>query len=461
MRTLRKRQTRTISHATNGVITFVLLVLAAQSAAGAATLRGAAAKVEITPPPGIEMWGYSDRKGPATGTLDPLYARVLVLGDGKNFLALVTLDLGRPFGPGSLARLQDLTPKCFSSLIVTASHTHSGPAVMDRYPNGTPAWELAAIDKIGHAIQLACSHLVDVRIGTGYGAADIGHNRLHVNTDGTVNWFERNLTRIPTSPVDPMVSVLRIDQADGTPLAILVNYSCHPVVFGSDNLQYSADYPGVMIKTVEAALGNKLLCFFLQGAPGDINPYYAVTPLQQNAIRMRDWTGERLGREAAGIAKNVQTKADPEAALQFVEHKLKFHSRWDPQKWRDAMVAVFGPSVFQTFPPPAEGELELSITTVLINKRIAIMTMPGEAFVEYQISWRERCPVPDAFFLGYANGYYGYFPTIRSATLGGYGAANPATWVEVGAGDRMVDDAVMSTYDMLGRMRKTPEDVKQ
>src|SRR3989442_3280559 len=254
MRTLHELQTGTMSHVTDGVITFVLLVLSAQGMAEAATLRGGVAKVEITPPPGFERWGYSDRKGPATGTLDPLYARVLVLDEGKKFLALVTLDLGRSFGPASLARLQNVTPKCFSSLIVTASHTHSGPVVMDRYPNGAPPWELAAVDKIGHAIQQTCSHLVDVRIGTGYGAADIGHNRLHVNTDGTVNWFERNLTRLPTSPVDPMVSVLRIDQADGTPLAILVNYSCHPVVFGSDNLQYSADYPGVMIKTVEAAL---------------------------------------------------------------------------------------------------------------------------------------------------------------------------------------------------------------
>src|SRR2546423_15273817 len=164
----------------------------------------------------------------------------------------------------------------FPPISDTCSHSTPGRVFMDRYPNGTPAWDLAAIDKIGHAIQLACSHLVDVRIGTGYGAADIGHNRLHVNTDGTVNWFERNLTRIPTSPVDPMVSVLRIDQADGTPLAILVNYSCHPVVFGSDNLQYSADYPGVMTRIVEEAWGKKPLCFFLQGAPGEINPSQAV-----------------------------------------------------------------------------------------------------------------------------------------------------------------------------------------
>jgi neutral ceramidase len=95
---------------------------------------------------------------------------------------------------------------------------------------------------------------------------------------------------------------------------------------------------------------------------------------------------------------------------------------------------------------------------VLIDKRIAILTMPGEPFVEYQISWRQRCPVPDAFFIGYANGYDGYFPTIRSATLGGYGAANPATWVEVGAGDRMVDAGVVRVNQMLGRLHDLPED---
>src|SRR5206468_7186846 len=98
------------------------------------------------------------------------------------------------------------------------------------------------------------------------------------------------------------------------------------------------------------------------------------------------------------------------------------------------------------------------VITVLINKKIAIMTMPGEPFVQYQLAWRERCPVRDALLVGYANGYNGYFPTIPSATLGGYGAANPATWVEVGAGDRMVDSAVTRLNWMLGRLHELPED---
>src|SRR5262249_14418936 len=247
-------------------------------------LKAAVAKVDITPAPGIPMWGYSNRKGPATGTLDPLYARVLLLEAGRTRVALVTVDLGRPFGPASLNWLRQETHKQVSYLVVTASHTHSGPTIADEYPHGTPAWETAALTKIAKAVSEASSRLVEARIGVGYGFTLIGHNRLRVNADGSVSWFERNLTQVPTAPVDGTVSVLRVDSAAGEPLAILVNYACHPVVFGSDNLQYSANYPAAMARTVEQAFGGKPMCFFLQGAPGDINPYFAVTPLEEDAV---------------------------------------------------------------------------------------------------------------------------------------------------------------------------------
>ena len=124
-------------------------------------------------------------------------------------------------------------------------------------------------------------------------------------------------------------------------------------------------------------------------------------------------------------------------------------------------MAVFGPAALQTFPLRSGQEIQLSVTTVLINKQIAILAVPGEPFVQYQIAWRERCPVRDAFFLGYANGYDGYFPTIPSASLSGYGASNPATWVEVGAGDRMLDAGVITINQMLGLMPELPEDLRK
>jgi neutral ceramidase len=447
-----------------GALLLPLIFVLSTSPTLAASLKAGVAKVDITPPVGIRMWGYSDRKGPATGVLDPLYARVLVLEAGDKRLALVALDLGRPFGPASITRLRQEGKKSshIDYLMVVASHTHSGPVIKDEYPeSGTPVWETAALEKISKAIEQASAHLVEAQLGVGTGVTYIGHNRLRVNPDGSVTWFEVNTTRVPTAPVDPTVSVLRLDTTAGKPLAILVNYSCHPVVFGADNLQYSADFPGVMTRTVEQAFGGQPLCFFVQGAPGDINPYYAVTPLEQDAVKWRDWTGEHLGEEAARVAQGIKTQAEPDAAIDFAEEMLDFNLRWDPEKFRQGLLAAFGPKVFDDYGSNITRQIKLPATTLLINRQIAVMGMPGEPFVDFQRNWRDRCPVNHAFFFGYANGYYGYFPTIRAASLGGYGAASSSTWVEVGAGERMVDHAVTTIYKMLGRFTDSPEDLKK
>lgn len=69
----------------------------------AQSFRAGVARADITPPPGVDLWGYSNRSGPATGTLDPLYARVLYLDGGRNSVSIITLDLGRSFGPPQIA----------------------------------------------------------------------------------------------------------------------------------------------------------------------------------------------------------------------------------------------------------------------------------------------------------------------------------------------------------------------
>ena len=440
----------------------LILAFAAQAANGAA-LRAGVARVEITPPAGEQMWGYESRRQPATGTLDPLYARVLVLEAAPQRLALVTLDLGRSFGPGSLARLRAaaLRTSQITCVLVAASHTHSAPVIKDEYRDAPPAWEQAALDKIGKAIAEAAGALQPARIGVGTGAVYIGHNRLRVNADGSVSWFERNTTRVPTAPVDPTVTVLRIDRADGTPLAVLTNYACHPVVFGADNLRYSADYPGVMNRVVEESLGGGVESFFLQGAPGDINPYHAVTPLEQDAIGKRDWTGETLGREAARVAKEIHSHATDAPNIDFRESTLTVRLRWDIDKFRTALEKFLGPDGLEIYGARIVPEIQLPVTTVLIDRDIALTSMPGEPFVDFQTNWRDRCPVAHALLLGYTNGYNGYFPTIAAASRGGYGAASASTWVELGAGERMVDNAVARVYEMLGRLSDLPDDLKR
>ena len=46
-----------------------------------ATLRAGAARIEITPPVGIDLTGYLARQNPSVGVRDPLYVRALVLDD--------------------------------------------------------------------------------------------------------------------------------------------------------------------------------------------------------------------------------------------------------------------------------------------------------------------------------------------------------------------------------------------
>ena len=437
---------------------FVVLALALSLSGNASDMKAAVEKVDITPPVGTRMWGYFDRLDGAQGVLDPLYARILVLEAGNSRLAYVDLDLGRTFGPASLESLRKTIKQNsgIDGLIVQATHSHTGPVLMDEYPNGPPAWETEDLKRIERAIHDAAERAIPVRLGVGYGAAYIGYNRRHVDADGSISMLWSNSTRAPTYPVDPLVAVLRIDRMDGEPLAILVNYAAHPVTFGSDALRFSADFPGVMCKVVEQAFGGKPLAFFVQGAPGDINVFDAGTPINLDVVGRRDWAGETLGKAAVTTAQQIQTKADPDPQIDFRDESLPLKLRWDPEKLKQETLRELGPKAYDIFASPIKETMDLPVTTALINRNIVIVGMPGEPFVDFQTDLRAKCPVRDCFFLGYTNGYYGYFPTIKAASEGGYGAVSTTTWVQVGAGEQMEDFALIQIYRMLGRLQDVP-----
>ena len=69
---------------TNSIRLVLLAALSLPSARSfAAALRAGTAKTDITPGAGEHLWGYEGRVKPATGALDPLLARVLVLEAGN------------------------------------------------------------------------------------------------------------------------------------------------------------------------------------------------------------------------------------------------------------------------------------------------------------------------------------------------------------------------------------------
>jgi neutral ceramidase len=59
-------------------------------------------------------------------------------------------------------------------------------------------------------------------------------------------------------------------------------------------------------------------------------------------------------------------------------------------------------------------------------------------------------------FFGYCNGHSMYFPTIEGVSEGGYGADEPVSPVEVGAGEKMMNRALTNIYQLIGRIKPDP-----
>jgi len=432
-----------------------------------AELEGAAGVIDITPPLGIQLGGYEELRPdrPAKGIRDPLTARVLVLSDGKNRLAVVVADLIGTFASAELDELrsQAVAESGITTLLFSVTHSHSAPLMQENYPGGKfPDWEQQAIKKIAAGIHDAAGRLEPVRLGSGWGQADIGHNRRFAQSDGTTRMLWRNSTGIITYPVDPTVGVLRVDDASGAPLAMLVNYACHPVIFTADNDFYSADWPGAMRSYVEKTLGGRAICFFLQGAAGNINPYFDKTPLEEGAADLVRLTGQRLGREVVRVARQISTASptsspsttDGEIACQ--SDTLPFSLRWNPEDVRKHLSAVLTPEHVEESMRSLRTRFDVPVSTCVLNKQIALSGFSGEFFIEFQQRLRWRSPLRDTFFLGYTNGYFGYLPTIRAAATGGYGAADFSVRLEPGAGERLVDQALIQIYRLLGKLVDHP-----
>lgn len=432
-----------------------LLLLTLVPPLAAKDLQAGAAKVALDLPTGLIMAGYGARTGTSTGTLDPLHAKVLVIEGAETAVALVTLDLSGCPPAAQLDRIRERVKAStgIADVIFNASHTHSGPFLMD----DPPPWQQKLERDIGDAIERAWKARRPARIGVGRGAVQIGHNRLYPMQDGNGRMLWRNETRLPTAPVDPSVYVLRIDAADGSPLAILVNYACHPVVLGPDNVQYSADYPGEMMRAVEQAYP-AALCLFLQGGAGNINPYHDKTPLIEDAVAVMRQTGRTLAREVLRVLLAIATAPLPDAPVRIARQTLTIPGRWNRSKLLagvDLEKMAFDPKMrlLRATAP----SYQAPVTMLLVGRAFAFAGVPAEIFVDYQIDIRNRVSEVPVLFAGYTNAVLGYVPTMRGAVDGGYGANQLGAYLEVGAGNRFIDTAVVQLALWLGKLQSAPQ----
>lgn len=232
------------------------------------TFTAGAAKVELTPPVGTPLAGYSRRGGTrSTGVHDPLYARALAVSDGDDLAILVSADL-LVIPPGLSAevarRLDEALPEAIGpeDVLLCATHTHSGPGAylpgfLGRLAAGP--FQLAVSERIVAACVQAGAAAARTRRPATLGIAQTAV------PEAVENRVE------PGGPVDPQVTVLAIQGIDGLPIATVLNFAAHPTLLSSKNLLFSADFPGVACRLLEQRRPGTV-ALFTNGAAGDLRP---------------------------------------------------------------------------------------------------------------------------------------------------------------------------------------------
>ncbi|HVR27897.1 MAG TPA: neutral/alkaline non-lysosomal ceramidase N-terminal domain-containing protein, partial [Thermoanaerobaculia bacterium] len=426
----------------------LLALVSVGAAPVSAELRAGAAKADITPPLGGRMYGYGARgDNVSIGVHDRLYAKALVAAAGGTEVAIVTLDLGS-FEKDRVARVKDAVRRQtgIEHVLLIASHTHSAPVYDPAFPSRQAPYHVDAETRIARAVAEARAAMRPARVGVGWGRVEECHNRRQVMADGTVEMRWANRERLPTSPVDTTVGVVAFGTPAGEPIATLVSFACHPVVLGPENLEISADYPGVMMAGVEAAAGGQAM--FVQGAAGDINPYWDKTPPAEGGFEQMTKMGEALAAEVIRLRQGLKQSFDVDR-LAVATETVPLEPRWnldDPEVEAAFRRNQFG-WIFERYRERFGLERDAEISVLVFGDRLAIGAFPGEFFVEHGLRFKNGSMVRDTLFAGYTNGALGYFPTIRAAAEGGYGATE-ATIVEVGAGDRLVSRALIHLHRM-------------
>jgi hypothetical protein len=413
----------------------LLVALASGPAWAADGLRAGAATADITPPTGHAMWGYAARKdAPSVGVFDPLKARALVLDLGGERVALVSLDLGRapPRASAEAVRARARKTAGVGTVFLVASHTHHGPVLeLDNWPTPGTSYVRRLEDKLSGVIADAAKALRPARLAVGSREVALNRNRHSKRAD---------------KPVDRELLVLKVEGEDGKPIALAVNFAAHATLADAHVLKFSADYPGVLAAAVEKETGAP--CLFLQGAAGDLSADTSATGPGPEKF------GRALAREALALAATLRQADLEKPTLAVREEDFTFASRVDLSNplVSASLGRAFFPELIAFYEREYRGGVRPHLTAALLGGRVGLVGVSGEFFCGHSLALKRRARLEHLFFLGYCNDYQQYFPTIEAAAEGGYGTEPPVASAEIGAGERVMDRALLHLYRMRGKL---------
>jgi hypothetical protein len=386
------------------------------------SLAAGAATRDITPDWPISLAGFASRSGPSEGARHPLHVRVVVLETGGSRVVIAGLDAlnwGRQQAPRLRRQIADLAGTTPDHVLLSATHSHSGPQTsfgVSRYVGVADQRFIDLLDRATlEATSEAIASLELVEIGRSQTMFDLGIHR-RVMREGVV---EHELTK--SGPTDNRLTAIRFATTDGRIKAILVHYTCHPVIVAEHYL--SPEFPGFAMSRIEQARATTAL--YLQGFCGDINPDFTG---RQEFRRGTDEDVQRSGGRLADLVLDMLDRPAtflPPTPLAGIERTidLPFQDLPDEQSLREGVdepevVGEWSRKMLDS-PEKLVASVPLTLQRLDLAKGLSLLAVDAEVSVEYGLALRERTG-DTVLPVGYSNGMVGYVTTARQIADGGY-----------------------------------------
>lgn len=422
-------------------------------------LLAGAASIDITPPSGVQLAGDIGRERHSTGVLDPLFARALVLRQGKRTLCILSLDLAQVRTAYStplrrqIARLLNTTP---DAVMIHAMQSHSAPSLArdnNAFFPDEPDWLHGAaeeyiektLEKCVVATQRALKQLQPVTLEAGRtNEGRVAFNRRFIHRDGTAQMHpgvDDTTVLCCEGPMDPELSVSVFRNHRKQAVAALLHHTCHPT-HGFAGTLTSADWPGLWATGVEKQLGRPCVALVINGALGDLHHRdhmnrTHVDTMESMTAKLMETTGVILSRMMKPVAVTplawqtcklpLTIRRFPADVLRAERALLKEYPapKWTPNgtiEW-DWMFAAWHVDRDNQRRKQPTHAYEIQVFRI---GDLALVGWPDEPFVEAQLALKMK-PVTDLILVAHqANNGWSYLPSRAAYKRGGYEVRNCA-----------------------------------
>ena len=395
------------------------------------SFRAGVASDVITPDQSMWMAGYAARTKPSDGKVHDLNAKAMALEDNRGTrLVIVTVDLisiPRVLRDGLEKEVNQRYKLPPQGLLLSASHTHSGPEL--RAQKVSYLWALGSEEirqtnkylehlqeQLLQLVGRAIDNLAPAKLGYTHARAGFAMNR-RLKTGGGF----RNSPN-PDGPVDHDVPVLRVDGPDGKLHAVLFGYACHNTTLNF--YKFCGDYAGFAQLYLEQEHPGAT-AMFIAGCGADQNPY------PRRGSRSLEYCMEHgralaNGVESALAVKSTPVRAPIRAVLETVtlefaepptreqlEEQAKSADKYDRRHAEQLLKELEQTgNICTTYP--------YLVQVVQFGDDLTMVALAGEVVVDYSLRLKAELAGPPVWVAGYCNDVLGYIPSLRVLREGGY-----------------------------------------